>query len=1516
MPGKLSAVADARQDATVDLTKSSDYEKLIWAISELEKRELFQNRCDIRKNVNSSLQTRLVKLIGDKPLFDCKLDGVDSKVLWDCGSQVCVADSDWVATNAPTAVLRPVSDFLAPDEKIEFIAANNTEVPMVGAVILEFTMGQSSFPVPFVVTSGTLSHPIIGFNVMAHVISLGKADDVVTSLQNAMGDIAVGKISVMVNLMSRNFEDTDCVGKLKATKTVVIPAKGVVRMKCRVKGDVRGSDLSFVCSAPIRGDWDPELEVTESLGELVRGKTPHVNIEIRNNGGKDKEIREHMVVGEISSVSAVIPITIADADGSGIGQGRLQDVNVASLNVGEGDSRKRDSEAGNEKWQPEAKLDHLTSEQRAEIENLLWEECDLFARTDTDIGEIPELQMDINLSDEINVNEAYRHLPRKLYDDVKTYLNDLIVNGWIQESKSAYASPIVCVRKKDGSMRLCVDYRKLNLKTIPDRHPIPRVQDILDGLGGQKFFSTLDMAKAYHQGFIKESCRKYTAFATPWALYEWLRIPFGLKNAPAAFQRYICQALMGLLDRVCMAYLDDILVYGKTFHEHVSNLKQVFHRLRSKGIKLRVNKCHFARSEVRYLGRLVSENGYRPDPEDIKALEKFRTPPTNVGEVRTMVGFLGYYRGHVQNFAKKMKPVYDLIKLEKPSESPVVVKGKSGKSGKSGYDKKRRITWSAELQRLVDDVIDTLQSPVVMAYPDFDGPFILNCDASGYGLGAILYQEQDDKMRVISYASRTLTDAENNYHLHSGKLEFLALKWSVTEKFSDYLGHGSKFTVFTDNNPLTYVMTSAKLNATGMRWVGELADYDFTLKYRPGKNSADADGLSRNPLTIAELQRECTEIVSREDLSVVLSPPDVSACQPVVVSALECPVSKVGVTSLSDFAPISESEFSKAQSEDSVIGPVYRAVALAVKPKKKAWVELGRKSRLLCQQWGKLCIKNGVLMRKTNRYSQIVLPEKYRSMVFTELHVKMGHLASDRVEDLARQRYYWPHMHADIDFFIRKKCSCVLSKKPNSTEKAKLVPIGASSPFEIVSIDFLHLDRCSGGYEYVLVVCDHFTRFTQAYATKSKSSRAAAEKLFNNFILQYGFPKRIHHDKGPEFNSRLFKELHRLANIRMSNTTPYHPMGDPVVERYNRTLINMLKAIPEGEKRNWKDHLAKLTFAYNSTVHKSTGFSPFYLLFGRESRLPVDGIFPNPEIGESGTDNNKSYGAFVDKWKDRMNAAFELAEKSSKTNANANKKRYDKRAVSVDIDVGDRVVVLNTRKLCNGQTGTGKLASYWDPVVHVVVARRENVPVYEIREYNARGLASSKIRVVHRNLLKKINELHPPEDVCQQGVVPSGVTKSKKKVKRKEERVVCESSSSSDSDDYGVIVETSVARDVTTASPAVVADVSLENDGAARCVSDDVVEEDEDEFVVAVEEESVVLVEDEVADEELESTLEFAEESLDSSSSSSQASGGASPSPSSSPSPPPRRGTRNRHARQLLTYDEFGGDPSLRPVTR
>ena len=1345
---KLASVANARQCAA-DHSEASEYELLSACIAELQSRLDAGKVKDVRRKDNVPLQNRLVKLIGNKPLFDCKLDGIDTRVLWDTGSMISLINLLWLRTMFPAVKVRPISDFLEGGEGvIKFTAANNTEVAMVGCVVLHFTMGGKTFPVPFLVTEAELSQPIVGFNVIENLIRTEKPEDVVKFLSNSIQDVDTGKLKVMVNLVSQNVEADDFLGDLRAVKPCVIPAKGSARVRCRVKGDVKGLDLLFLCSEPCVSDWDSDLIVSESLGELSRGRTPHVNIEVRNVSASEKYIHKNMLVGEICAINAVLPLQLFNPS-------PLESSDSAEvLNVEASDA------TGDAKWQPEANLDHLPEHQRKEIRELLYEECEVFAKTDSDIGDIRDFQMDIHLVDEVPVNQAYRHLPRKLYDDVKNYLNDLIVNGWIQKSSSAYASPIVCVRKKDNTMRLCVDYRKLNLKTIADRQPIPRVQDLLDGLYGNRYFSTLDMAKAYHQGYVREICRKYTAFSTPWALFEWLRIPFGLKNAPAAFQKYINTALEGLLDNVCLAYLDDILIYGRTFEEHKENLRAVLQRLKSKGIKLRVSKCEFVKPEVRYLGRLVSAEGYRADPDDVKALEKFRDAPKTVGDVRSLLGFLGYYRGYVRDFAKKLKPVYDLLKVEKGGDGNV--KPGPGRPGSKGYDKRKNVVWGPDLQSLVDDVINTLQSPKVMAFPDFESPFILNTDASGMGLGAVLYQKQgDDKLnRVISYASRTLSPAERNYHLHSGKLEFLALKWAVTEKFADYLGHGIKSTIYTDNNPLTYIMTSAKLNATGMRWVSDLAGYNFELKYRPGKSNGDADGLSRNPTScdIESLERECTEKCERSVLSAILTRPVDAGCYAIAADILKFPAPP-----MFEDAPLSRADLQKRQVDDVDVGPVFQAVTLGTRPNRRDWKTMSKRSKLLFRQWQKLAIVDGILVRETRENTQIILPESLHNLVFVELHQKMGHLGLERVHDLARRRFFWPQMAADIDSFIKYRCPCIIGKQPNEKERDPLVPIHATYPFEIVSIDYCKVDKGTGGFQFILVVTDHFTRFSQAYPTRSAKGRPAAEKIFNNFILQFGFPTRLHHDQGKEFNNDLFSDLHRLTGIRMSQTTPYHPEGNGQCERVNRTVINMLRSIPENERRNWKDHLPKLMFAYNSTIHKSTGFSPFYLLFGREPRLPIDDAFPDVKLPAPGVADQISvenpapssefksrgnFGEYVRQWDLRMNQAYQIANEKIGKSAGYNKNKHDQKAKAVDIVAGDRVVIRNVRPKGWYTTRKAKLASYWNPLVFEVVEKLKNGPVYVVREWGTQ----KKPRVVHRNLLKKINELAPVPDP------PSGPT--------------------------------------------------------------------------------------------------------------------------------------------------------------
>ena len=440
-------------------------------------------------------------------------------------------------------------------------------------------------------------------------------------------------------------------------------------------------------------------------------------------------------------------------------------------------------------------------------------------------------------------------------------------------------------------------------------------------------------------------------------------------------------------------------------------------------------------------------------------------------------------------------------------------------------------------QNIISEFIEELKSPKTMSYPYFTKPFVVHCDASEKSLGAVLYQEIDGKMKAISYASRTLTPAGKNYHLHSGKLEFLALKWSVTEKFWDYLYYANEFTVCSDNNPLSYVMSTAKLNATGMRWISELADFNFKVKYTLGKSSQDCDYLSRNP--VEESYTEETDLGSFKIFVNSISNVENNW---LTVTAKQ---SKILETYLNlkpdkELIKINCETLKYEQLNDRIISPIFEAVSSQNRPSFKDQKSMCRKSKVILNYWQYLKINSqGILVKQINTTEQIVLPLKYRNIVYKELHENMGHLGRERVIELCRQRFYWPGYEKDIAHYIRKKCKCVEDKKPNKQQTGPLQRIITLEPSELVTTDYLHLDRSKGRYEYLLVVVDHFSKFVQAFPTKNKSGRAATDLLFNKYFLDFGFLKRILHDQGKEFDKKLFKQLPEITSIKSSRTTHF-----------------------------------------------------------------------------------------------------------------------------------------------------------------------------------------------------------------------------------------------------------------------------------------------------------------------------------------------------------------------------------------
>ena len=412
----------------------------------------------------------------------------------------------------------------------------------------------------------------------------------------------------------------------------------------------------------------------------------------------------------------------------------------------------------------------VSDEKNAELQDILSKHKSAFSQGSFDLGCTSVVKHQINLTDNCPFKERSRRIPPALFEEVREHLKEMLACGVIRESSSPWASNVVLVRKKDGSLRFCLDFRRLNKRTVRDAYALPRIEDTLDALNGSCWFSTLDLKSGYWQVEVEERDKPKTAFTVgPLGFFECNRLPFGLSNSPATFQCLMQKVKGDLHLRSCLIYLDDIIIFSKTIEEHFVRLQEVLVRIQEAGLKLKPSKCLFLHKRLKYLGHIVSESGVECDPDRCQEISNWKVP-TSVKELQQFLGLAGFYRKHVKDFAKIARPLHFLTGS---------IQGKNGKKVSVPWQ------WGSEQQNAFDGPIDALTSPPVLAYPDYSVPFILRIDASYDGLGAILGQEQDGVFRVISYASRALRKSERNYP--SNKLEFLALRWAVTSKFHDYL---------------------------------------------------------------------------------------------------------------------------------------------------------------------------------------------------------------------------------------------------------------------------------------------------------------------------------------------------------------------------------------------------------------------------------------------------------------------------------------------------------------------------------------------------------------------------------------------------------------------------------------------------------------------------------------------------------------------------------------------------------
>ena len=642
-----------------------------------------------------------------------------------------------------------------------------------------------------------------------------------------------------------------------------------------------------------------------------------------------------------------------------------------------------------------------TEEQRKEVRKVIEEYSFLFAMNSLDLGQTDLVKHHIQLDDYTPIKDRYCRIPPHQYEEVRKHLKEMLDIRAIRRSNSPWASPVVLVHKKDGSLRFCIDLRKLNARTVKDAYSLPRIEDALDSLNGACIFTSLDLKSGYWQVELDEDSIPLTAFTVgPLGFYECVRMPFGLTNAPATFQRLMESCLGELHLDWCIIYLDDIIIFSKNPDDHITRLKGVFEKLAKAGLKLKPSKCEFFCSSLKYLGHIVSKDGIATDPRKIEAIRNWPQPKT-VTDVRSFVGFTNYYRKFIKGYAKIARPLHELT------------------SGENAKHKNQKVDWNIRCNDSFEALKSICSECPVLAYADYTKPFVLHTDASTTGLGTVLYQKQEDgKERVIAYASRTLNKSERNYDAH--KLEFLALKWAITDRFHEYL-YGATFNVYTDNNPLTYILSTAKLDAMGHRWMASLGPYNFALHYKPGKLNCDADALSRISWeSVSPAVVQATMDLAHVDGTLILDPEirgQKSGDAPLVLKSLR----------ISD----PTRKWQHRQSED----PEIRKIVEKLQNGEWSMYKYDKNDPVSMKSYVKvradLELENGLLYRRLRLKDhdmdtyQFVVPVKYRNVALDLIHDKFGHLGIDRTTALSSERFFWPKMAEEIRQYIQNCEHCL-----------------------------------------------------------------------------------------------------------------------------------------------------------------------------------------------------------------------------------------------------------------------------------------------------------------------------------------------------------------------------------------------------------------------------------------------------------------------------------------------------------
>ena len=790
-------------------------------------------------------------------------------------------------------------------------------------------------------------------------------------------------------------------------------------------------------------------------------------------------------------------------------------------------------------WLAKIKLDWkriMKLDERDQLQQILERHAAVFA---PGLGKVEGVEVKLQVNTQVPPKFCKaRPLPFALRQRVEKELDRLEAEQVIAPVQfSEWAAPIVPVTKSNGSVRICGDYKlTANQATKTEVYPLPRIEELFTSLTGGTCFSKLDLSHAYLQLSLAEESQPYLTINTHRGLYRYKRLPFGVASAPAIFQRTMESLLQGI-PHVCV-YIDDILITGSTEQEHLHNLEAVLNRLQKVGMKLKKEKCEFLAAEVEYLGHRISKEGLQPTEAKVRAITE-APDPQNVTELKSFLGLVNYYSRFLPNLATTLSPLYALLHKNTPWR------------------------WRKEHKEAVQQVKAMLKSPDVLVHYDPDKPLVLTCDASPYGVGAVLSHSLDDKSdRPVAYASRSLSAVERRYSQLDK--EALAIVYGV-KQFHQYLC-GRVFQIYSDHKPLMYLFNESKgvptmASARVQRWALTLSAYNYRIRYKKGSEVPNADALSRLPLPDVpdNVPIPAEHILLMEHLSNTPA----SATQIRTMTHRNPTLAKIKTY-------VQQGRWPSGSNSDPETQPYWRR-------KDELSLEDG------CLLWGQ----------------RVIVPPRLREKVLSELHET--HPGICRTKALARQYVWWPRIDDDLESLV-KKCAVCQQSRPNP-------PAAPLHPWEWPHEPWtrIHADY-AGPFmgRMFLVIVDSHTKWMEVHITGNSTAQTTIDKMRTTFAA-LGIPEQVVSDNGPAFKSEEFKEFLRKNCVRHSMTSPYHPASNGLAERAVQTLKSGLKKMRDG---NLETRLARFLFWYRTTPHATTGVSPAELLFGRRLRSPLDKLKP------------------------------------------------------------------------------------------------------------------------------------------------------------------------------------------------------------------------------------------------------------------------------------------------------------------